>query len=177
VPTDQKVKDVEDIQKLLETCTAAISTDYTGLKVDAMTALRRALRQRGVTFRVVKNRITYLAADAAGKPAVKEMVQGPTGIAFGFEDPVEPAKALADFMTSTRAPLRIRGGILGDRALSAGEVASLAALPSKDQLIANFLGQLQAPITSLAYVLNAPVASLARVIQRHIEQADRQDGD
>jgi len=177
VPTEQKVKDVEEIQKLLESCTSAISADYTGLKVDAMTALRRALRQRGVTFRVVKNTISYLAADAAGKPAVKEIVQGPTGIAFGFEDPVEPAKALTDFMTSTRSPLKIRGGLLGDRALSAEEVASLAALPSKDQLISNLLGRLQAPITSLAYVLSAPVASLARVIQRHIEQADTQDGE
>jgi len=177
VPTDRKVKDVEDLQKLLESCTAAISADFTGLKVDAMTALRRALRERGVTFRVVKNRITYLAADAAGRPAVKEIVQGPTGIAFGFEDPVEPAKALTDFMISTRSPLKIRGGLLGDRALSSEEVASLAALPSRDQLIAHLLGQLQAPITSLAYVLIAPVASLARVIQRHIEQADTQDGE
>ena len=177
MPTDRKVKDVEDLQKLLESCTAAISADFTGLKVDAMTALRRALRERGVTFRVVKNRITYLAADAAGRPAVKEIVQGPTGIAFGFEDPVEPAKALTDFMISTRSPLKIRGGLLGDRALSSEEVASLAALPSRDQLIAHLLGQLQAPITSLAYVLIAPVASLARVIQRHIEQADTQDGE
>ncbi len=177
VPTDRKLKGVEDIQKLLETCTAAIVADYTGLKVDAMTTLRRTLRQRGVTFRVVKNTITYLAADAAGKPAVKDIVQGPTGIAFGFEDPVEPAKALAEFISSTRSTLKIRGGILEDRALSAGEVASLAALPSKDQLIANLLGQLQAPITSLAYVLNAPVASLARVIQRRIEQAGAQDGE
>ena len=177
MPTDRKVKDVEEIQKLLETCTAAITADYTGLKVGAMTELRRSLRQRGVTFRVVKNTIVYLAADAAAKPAVKGIVQGPTGIAFGFEDPVEPAKALTEFIVSTRSPLKIMGGLLGDRALSAGEVASLAALPSRDQLVANLLGRLQAPVTGLAYVLSAPVASLARVIQRRIEQADTQDGE
>jgi len=65
--------------------------------------------------------------------------------------------------------MEIRGGILGDRTLSPAEVAELAVLPSKDQLLARLLGQMQAPITGLAYVLSAPVASLARVLQRRIE--------
>ena len=174
MPTDRKINEVEELRGLIERCTAAITADHTGLGVGAMTELRRAMRLRGVQFRVVKNTLTYLAADAAGRPAFKEVVQGPTGVAFGFDDPVEPAKALTDFITSTRSVLKIKGGILGDRGLSAAEVADLAAIPSKDQLLARLLGRMQGPITGLAIVLNAPVASLARVLQRRIESAGEQ---
>ena len=177
MPTDRKVGEVERLRGLLETCTAAVAADHTGLKVGSMTALRKALRQRGVTFRVVKNNLFYLAAEAAGRPGVKEMVEGPTGIAFGFDDPVEPAKALADFVVSTRSPMVIKGGVLGERTLTQQEVAALAALPSKEQLVARLLGQLQGPITGLAYVLSAPVASLARVLQRQSEAAAEGAGE
>ena len=71
--------------------------------------------------------------------------------------------------------LQIKGGFLGDRILSAQEVADLAALPSKEQLIAMFLGQLQSPMTRLVFVLDAPVASMARVLQRHLEAVGERD--
>ena len=160
---------VDQIRAWLEESTIAISTDYSGLRVGAMTELRRALRQRGVQFRVVKNSLTHLAADAAGMPAVKEIVDGQTGIAFGYGDPTEPAKALAEFVRSTRSPLRIRGAVMGERSLTAQEVDALATLPSYDELIAKLMGQLQGPVAGLAYVLTAPIAGLARVLQRHAE--------
>ena len=175
MPTQRKVEDVEKIRRLIEGCTVAISADYTGLAVGAMTELRRALRKRGVEFRVVKNRLTYLAADAAGKPAMKEIVQGPTGIAFGFDDPLEPAKALTEFVRVTRAPLKIRGGVLGERVLTAQEVSEFAALPTRDELLSRFVGQLQGPIVGLLVVLNAPILALARVLQRTVE-ARGEDG-
>jgi len=171
VPTEAKEAQVESIRQLLESCTAAVSTDYTGLGVQAMTDLRRSLRERGVSYRVVKNTLTHLAADAAGRPGAKDIFQGPTGIAFGFEDPIEPAKAIRDFVERTRSPMTIQGGLLGEQILTAAEVEQLANLPSKDDLIASLMGQLQGPITSLVYVLDAPISSLARVIQRKIEES------
>jgi len=156
----------------MEQCTVAITTDYTGLSVEAMNALRRDLREKGVQFRVVKNTLTYLAADAAGQPAFKEIVEGPTGIAFGYGDPVEPAKALAEYVRSTRSPLKIRGGIMDGRVLSSGDVVALAALPSKEDLVARLLGQLQAPISGLVTVLNGPISGLARVLQAHIDKSE-----
>ena len=169
LPTDRKSETVERLRRLLEGCTIAISADYSGMTVGAMTELRRSLRDKGVEFHVVKNRLVYLAADAAGKPAVKEIVQGPTGLALGFGDPVEPARALAEFLRNTRYPLAVKGGVLGDRVLTAQEVRSLAVLPSKDQLIAQLLGLFQGPITGLARVLNAPLSALVTVLQRHME--------
>lgn len=176
MPTEAKRAQVESIRELLESSTAVVSTDYTGLSVESMTDLRRALRGNGVGFRVVKNTLTHLAADAAGKPGMKEIVEGPTGIAFSTDDPVAPAKALREFIRSSRSQMTIRGGLLGEQVLSAAEVDRLADVPSKDELIARLMGQLMAPVTSLAYVLDAPVASLARVLQRKIDTAAEQEG-
>ena len=173
MPTEAKRAQVESIRELLEGCTAVVSTDYTGLSVQSMTDLRRSLRGNGVGFRVVKNTLTHLAADAAGKPGMKEIVEGPTGIAFSFDDPVAPAKALREFARTSRLPMTIRGGLLGEQVLTADEVERLADVPSKEELIARLMGQLMAPVTGLAYVLDAPVASLARVLQRRIDTANQ----
>ena len=169
MPTEEKTKDVERLRKLIEESAAIVAADFSGMKVGQMNDLRRALRERGVEFHVVKNRLTYLAADAAGRPTVKDIVQGPTGIALGFDDPLEPARALTSFIRDSQSPMRIRGGLLGDRTLSAAEVGDLAALPTKDVLLAQLMGQLQSPMSALVYVLTAPVSGLARVLQRRIE--------
>ncbi len=138
--------------------------------VEAMNDLRRSMRESDVVLRVVKNRLTYIAADEAESPLIKEIVQGPTALAFGFEDPAAPARALAQFITSNRTTLSIRGGLLGDQVLSGDEVNRLAALPPKDQLIGRVMGQMLAPITGLAFVLAAPAAGLARVLQRIVDE-------
>ena len=174
MPTEQNVKAVDELRGWMEQSTIVITADYSGLPVGQMTNLRRALRERDVQFRVVKNSLAILAADAAGKPEIKGIIEGPTGIAFGYADATEPAKALAEFIRSNRSTLKIIGGVMGDRALTADEVRTLATLPPKEELIARLAGQLQGQIASLAYVLNAPIAGFARVLQRHIENAEQQ---
>ena len=157
----------------MERCTIAITADFSNLRVGDMTELRRVLREKGVQIRVIKNRLAHLAADAAGRPAIKEIVEGPTAIAFGYGDPLEPAKALVDFIRNTRSPLKIRGGFMDDRPLSADEIDSLAALPSKEVLIGRLMGQLQGPVAGLVYVLNEPISGLARVLQRQVENTEQ----
>ena len=169
MPTDKKRNEVETLKGLLETSTSVVAADHTGVKVGPMTMLRKTLREQGIKFRVVKNNLFYLAAEAADKNDFKEIVQGPTGIAFGFDDPVAPARIIAGFVRDTRSNMAIRGGSLGDRVLTSQEVAELAILPSKEQLVAQLIGQLQSPITGLAYVMSAPMGAFARVIQRHTE--------
>ena len=175
MPTERKVKSVETLSKLLSDCTIAISTDFTGMSVGSMTDLRRALRDNGVQYKVIKNNLLYLAADDAGKPLVKDIVEGATGMAFGFDDPTVPARAIAEFIRASRAPLSIRGAVLDDRVLEAAEVDILAQLPSKDVLVARLLGQLLSPVTSLVYVLNGPVSALARVLHAAAEAKGNED--
>lgn len=169
MPTERKTKIVAELREWMERCTVAIATDYSGVSVTAMTGLRRALREQGVQYRVVKNTLAHLAADAAGQTAMKGIVEGPTGIAFGYGDPTEPAKALAEFIRTNRTTLTVKGGVMGERTLTAQEVSQLAALPSRDELLARLAGQLQSPIAGLVHVLNGPLSGLARVLQRRIE--------
>ena len=173
MPTEEKIKEVDDLRGYMERCTIVVSTDFSGLSVEEMTVLRGTLRGKEIQFRVIKNRLAHIAADAAGRPEIKGIVQGPTGIAFGYGDPVEPARALADFIRDSKSSLKIRGAVMGDRPLTADEVDSLANLPSKDVLMGQLMGQMQGPISGLVNVLNAPLSSLARVLQRHLENAEQ----
>lgn len=167
MPTEKKVEAVKEIQGWLKDTSIIITTNYSGLAVGEMTALRRVLRESGVRYKVVKNTLTYLAADAAGQPLVKDIVQGPTAIAFGYDDPIEPARALSEYISNNRSALEIRGAIMDGRLLTVAEIDALAKLPSKDVLIARLMGQLQGPVAGLARVLNGPLSGLARVLQQH----------
>ena len=164
MPTPEKEEQVRQIKELIETSTVAIATNNNGLSVGDMTELRRVLRENGVRLRVVKNTLAHIAADEAGAPEVKDIVSGPTGIAFGFDDPAVAAKVLTEHMASSRIPMSIIGGYLGGRSLTPEQVDNLAKLPSKEVVIAQVLGQLQAPIAGLVGTLQAPIRNLAYVL-------------
>ena len=170
MPTPKKEQDVADIRDQMSDCTIAIATDYSGMAVGDMTDLRRALRSEGVNYKVVKNTLAYIAADSLDKPQYREVVSGPTGIAFGKGEVVDPARILADFIRTNRSALKVRGAVMGERVLSPGEVEALGRLPGKDVLVARLMGQLQGPVAGLANVLNGPAAGLARVLQGRIDQ-------
>ena len=175
MPTQEKVDQVNSIQGWIDKCTIAISTDHTGLNVTDMNLLRSSIRENGIEYRVIKNRLAHIAADNSTKPEFKEIVTGPTGIAFGYDDPLAPAKILSEFVKSTRSPLIIRGAVMGQSVLTADQVQALADLPSKEELVSRLLGQLNAPITSLLYVLSGPVQGLARVLSRRIESMPKEE--
>lgn len=177
MPTEKNIKAVEELKEFLRGASIVISTNYAGLPVSQMTALRRTLRQSGVSYKVVKNTLTYLAADAIDQSEIKGIMQGPVGLALGYGEPTESAKAISDFIRTNRSGLKIIGGVMDGRALSASQVEQLASLPPKDQLIAQLLGQMQGPIAGLANVLNGPIAGLARVLQGHADQMQAQPAE
>jgi len=158
-----------------------ISTGFSGLDVVTMTDLRRALREKGLEYRVVKNNLAAIASEEAGVPLMKEVLQGPTGILVGYGDPVEPVQALTEYLRTSRIGLTIQGAVLGDRVLSPLEVTTLASLPPRPVLVAQLAGQLvglmgglasllQAPAQRLASVLNSPSQGLVTVLQRHLDR-------
>ncbi len=185
MPTKKKVEFVEELREKFARCTIAVATDYTGIGVNTMTELRRAMRDKQVEYRVVKNTLTYLAADSADRPQIKDIVQGPTALAFGYEDPVTVAKALEEYIRVNRSVLTIRGAVLDGRTLSSADVNMLANLPPKPQLVAQLLSQTQAPLSGLLSHLQAPLygllgalngtmTSLGSVLQQRVEQLQAQ---
>ena len=173
MPTQGKIDRVSALKEKLERCSITVTADYTGVSVNEMIDLRRRMRAAGVEFTVVKNTLMNLAADAAQRPQVKDIVQGPTAIALGYDDPQDVAKAVSDYIRTTRSVLAIRGAVLGDGpAMSSAEVSRLATLPSKPQLVAILMAQLQAPIQRLLAAMNGPLVSLDGLLQARIRQLE-----
>lgn len=169
MPTEKKSEIISELEKLFKDSTIVIGADNTGVTMETLTSLRKVLRPKGIRYTVVKNTLAHLAADSVGKAGLKDIVKGPTGLIVGFGDPAEPAKILSEYIIATRSTLKIRGGVLGNRMLTGDDLKALAELPSKEVLIAMLLGQMNAPITSLVYVMNGPIAALARVLAKAAE--------
>ena len=178
MPTQAKIDRVDELKEKLERCSIAVSTNYAGIGVNDITDLRRRMRDAGVEFTVVKNNLMKLACDASQIPQAKTMVEGPTAIAFGYDDPAVPPKALAEYIRTSRLPLDIQGAVMeGGVLLPPGDVNRLATLPAKPQLVATLLGQMQAPLTQLLGIMNGPVRSLGGLMQARIQQLEAAGSD
>ena len=172
MPTEAKRQTVDELAEKFARSTIVIATDFTGLNVNQITEMRRQLRARDVEYRVVKNRIAAIAADASGVEAFRGIIDGSTGLVFGYGEPVDAAKALDEFARQSRSTLRIRQGVMDGAPITAQQVTALAALPPRDQLLAKLLGQMNAPITGLVTVLSGPIRGLATVLKRRAEQLE-----
>ncbi len=169
---EKKAQIIDSLQEIFSRCSIGILTDYRGLSAMEMTALRNSLREAGVEYRVVKNTLAQFAAQRAGKEGLPDFFEGPIGIAFGYDDIAEPAKALAGYIRMSKVGLSIKGGFLSDRLLTSGEVMTLSTLPSREILLARVVGGIQSPITTLVSHLTTPMRGLVGVIQARIKQLE-----
>ena len=163
--TPKKRAVVAELSELLARSTIAILTVPTGMTMADMTDLRRRLREVGVEFHVVKNTLARIASRQVGKDALDSLLSGPTAIVFGYGDEVEPARVLLDFSRAAKMDIRIKGGILHSRVLSAEQVRQLAYLPAREVLLAQLLGGLQAPLSRLVWVLKGNMVGLLNVLE------------
>lgn len=170
-PRQEKVDVVTEIREKLETADAAFLTEYRGLSVGALAALRVTLRQTGAEYKVYKNTLARFAARDAGIVGLDELLVGPTGITFVQGDVAAAAKALRD-LSKTNPLLVLKGGSLGKAVLSAKDVEALADLPSRDVLLAQFAGALQAPLVKTAGLLQALPRNLAYGLKALIDQKE-----
>ncbi len=172
MPKEKNIEAVSKLTNMLSRCTIAVATNYQGLSVPEMSQLRRKLRDSGIEYRVVKNTLARLASERAEREGLKSILVGPTAIAFGYGDIAEPARILADYMSTSRTSLSITGALLGNRVLTREEVLSLSRLPSKEVLIAKLIGGMQTPIISLLNVLSANLRGLVGVLNARIKQLE-----
>lgn len=162
---------VAEIKEKLEKSQVAILTDYRGLNVADITELRRQLREEGIDYQVLKNTLTKRAVDELGYEGVTEFLEGPTAVAFSYEDPVAPAKILANFAKENKK-LELKAGILDGKLLSLERIKSLADLPSEEVLLAQVAGAFAAPLTSFASVLQGNLRNLVYVLEAVREQKE-----
>ena len=165
---DQKAAVVEEIAGQIRSSDAVFAVDYRGISVAQAAELRDRLRESGTRFRIVKNSLTELAADEAGASALKELLTGPTALAFVTGDAALAAKALSD-AARTLHTLEFKGGLMDSTTLSAADVQSIARLPTREVLQAQLVGTIAAPITRLVRTLNALIAGLAIQLQQIVD--------
>ncbi len=163
-PKPEKVAAVEDLERRLKGSSVVILTDYRGLTVQEIGALRGRLRDVNVDYRVAKNTLLALAAKRCGLDHLAPLLTGPTAVAFGRDEPGVPARVLQEFIRQYRK-LEIKGGVLGQEALRPEEVRALATLPSRAEMLARTLGVILSPLRALVTILNAPPRSLVQVLE------------
>jgi large subunit ribosomal protein L10 len=169
---DQKAEKIDQIAAHLGEARAVYAVDYRGLSVPQAAELRASLRQHDATFRVVKNTLTLRAADKAGMEQLKELVaEGPTALTFVRGDAALAAKVLDAFSRRANV-LEVKGGLLEGRVLAPDEFRSLARLPSREVLTAQFAGVVASPLTGLVRGLGGMVAGLAIALAQVRDQKE-----
>jgi large subunit ribosomal protein L10 len=165
---DQKAAVVEEIAGEIRSADAIFAVDYRGISVAQAAELRVRLRESGTRFRIVKNSLTERAADEAGAEALKELLTGPTALAFVTGDAALAAKALNDAARALHT-LEFKGGLMDSTTLSAAEVQTIARLPAREVLHGQLVGMIAAPLTGLVRGLNALIAGLANQLQQIVD--------
>jgi len=174
MPTEKKIKTVDNLKQVFSRSNIGIVTDYRGLKTSELNELRRKLKETDIDYKVVKNSLAQIAAKDAGLAHLGGTFQGPVAIAFGHGDITKAAKMLSDYIRTSKSILSIKGGFLEDRILSAKEVETLAKLPSREVLISRVIGGMQSPIYGLVNVLAGPIRNMMGVLQARIQQLEGQ---
>ena len=153
----EKIEVVEGLTERFKRQRVSIFADFRGISVAKLSALRRELKKLGAEFKVAKKTLLKRAIEAASAGEIEpKTLEGEIGVIFGYEDQIEPAKAVAKFAKENET-FKVLKGILAGKVLEAKEVLALAKLPAREQLLAQ-----------LAYVLNEPIQGLAMVLQGNL---------
>ena len=169
MPTEAKRETVAELAQVFSGTKASIVTDYRGLSVADLSAIRRALRDKGVEYRVVKNRLAIIAANEAGMEELAPLLEGPSALALGTGDEAQTAKAFLDAIRPFRT-VAVRGGVIGNRRIDADGVTRLATLPAREVLLGQLAGGIAAPLSGMASLLSAPLRNLAYALAQVRDQ-------
>ena len=169
MPRPDKVQAVADIKDKFEAAQAVFLAEYAGLSVKEQQEMRRALRAADSQFKVVKMTLAKLAAEELGHTGLAEILSGPTGLTFANADAAATAKVLQDF-ANDHAALIIKGALLSGGFLPPEKVSELAALPTRDVLLAQVAGALQAPMAAMANLMAVMPRDMATMVKELIDK-------
>ena len=158
-----KTEKIDAIKAKIEKAQVAVITEYQGLTVEDITKLRREIQKNGGDYMVTKNTLAKIAVKGTEYEALAEKMTGPIALAFGFEDPVSPAKAVVKFIKESKKGA-IVGAVLEGKLMTEAETRALAELPSKEELYAKMLGSINSPASGIVGSINAVMAQLTRAM-------------
>lgn len=175
MPTEAKRATVAELKELISGSEATIVADYRGLSVSEISAVRRSLREQGITYRVVKNRLAKIAAQEAGRPELSSLLDGPSALATGGEDEIVLARTFLDAVRPYRV-VTVRGAVIGGQQMDSASLTRLASLPPRDVLLGQLAGGIAAPLAGMASLLSAPLRNLGYALQQLAAQKAQADG-
>ena len=152
----QKQQVVADLAQQIKNSTAGVLVNYQGITVEHDTAMRRDLRKAGVKYVVMKNTLTGRACDEVGYGEMKQYLNGMTAIAISKDDAVAPAKIIKEYADKIES-FNILAGYVDGEVIDAAGVNNLASIPSKEVLLAKFLGSIKSPLYNFAYAIQAVI--------------------
>ncbi|MCL1880036.1 MAG: 50S ribosomal protein L10 [Actinomycetia bacterium] len=170
MPSNAKVEALEKIKGELGAADFVWIVDYRGLTVKEAENLRGNIRESGAVLKVFKNSLTERALAELDLPSLDAVLEGPSAFIFAAGDPVASAKVLKTF-AKANPKLELKGGLLNRSVVTAEQVANIADLPSREELIAKLMGTMKNPATSVVQVLNGPAAKLVRTLQAIADKA------
>ncbi|HET7486165.1 MAG TPA: 50S ribosomal protein L10 [Solirubrobacterales bacterium] len=166
---DEKLATIEEIAAQIEASEAIFAVDYRGISVPQAAELRSQLREADASFRIVKNRLTKIAAEKAGEERLAELLQGPTALAFVRGDTAQAAKAISNF-NKEHDVVAFKGGFMDSLSLDEERFKAIAKLPAREVLIGQFAGVVASPLTGLVRGLGSMIQGLALQLGQIAEQ-------
>ena len=167
---DDKTQFVAEMREVFEGAEGVIVTQYKGLTVAEITALRAQMRDAGAGFKVTKNRLTRLALEGTKFAGLADYFTGPTAIGYSA-DPASVAKVASEFAKSNDKLVLVAGAI-GEQVLDEQGIKALAELPSLDELRAKLVGMIQTPAQRIATLTSKPAAQIAQVLKAYAEKGE-----
>ncbi|WP_226783220.1 50S ribosomal protein L10 [Oceaniglobus trochenteri] len=166
----QKEKVVEELGQIFESSGVVVVAHYAGLTVAEMQDLRAKMREAGGSVRVAKNKLAKIALEGTPSAAMADLLTGMTVLSYS-EDPVAAAK-VADEYAKGNQKFQILGGSMGGTALDTAGVKAVAAMPSREELIASIVGCIGAPASNIAGAIGAPASNIASILSTIEERAE-----
>jgi large subunit ribosomal protein L10 len=167
---------VTEVRERLSSSSGALLTEYRGLKVSDLAALRRSVGDAGGDYRIYKNTLVRRAAAELDLSELEPLLVGPTAIAFVDGDAVAVAKTLRDF-ARTNPNLTIKGGLLGTTVLNAADAGALADVAPREVILAQLAGALAAPLQKMAGLLQALPRNMAYGLSALVEKRQQEEGN
>ncbi|NUM81531.1 50S ribosomal protein L10 [bacterium] len=157
---------ITELAEKLQKASGIYLTDFSGIDVKKMEDLRNKFRENKSEFKVVKNTLAKIALNRAGYDGgLDKFLEGPTGIAFGYEDPIAPAKTLSEFLKDKENDkLKLKICVIEKQLFEASKLGDIAKMPTKKDLLAQLMGLLNSPMQNVVMLLNTPMQNLVGVL-------------
>jgi large subunit ribosomal protein L10 len=168
MPTEKKIRIVEEYSEKFKASKSIFLADFSGINVADTTKLRRSFRNAKVHYCVIKNTLAKRSLEKAGIEGMNEMLSGMTAFAFSEEDAIAPIRIINDFnkqLKKENSPLVVKGCLFEGRIFGPEQADAIAKLPSREQLLAQLIGLLKAPMSNLVSVLSAPGRKLVGTLE------------